>query len=146
VAEDDASQLLSDDDIQALLAQAQDNAQAPEPNAPGADAAPTGPDVGDAEPLALSELTDSPGAGQAAPARIDLLKEVGLNVKIELGRTEMFVEDVLKLAEGSVVTLDRLAGDPVDILVNDRPVAKGEVLVLNDNFCVRIAEILPSAD
>ena len=73
---------------------------------------------------------------------IDLLRDVDLNVKIELGRTKMLVEDVLKLAEGSVVELDKLAGDPVDVYVNDQLVARGEVLVLNDNFCVRINEIV----
>lgn len=73
---------------------------------------------------------------------IDLLKDVELNVKIELGRTKMFVEDVLKLSEGAVVELDKLAGDPVDILVNEKLVARGEVLVLNDNFCVRINQIV----
>jgi flagellar motor switch protein FliN/FliY len=54
----------------------------------------------------------------------------------------MLVEEVLKLGEGSVVELDKLAGDPVDVYVNDRFIARGEVLVLNDNFCVRINEIL----
>jgi flagellar motor switch protein FliN/FliY len=73
---------------------------------------------------------------------IDLLSDVNLNVKIELGRTRMLVEDVLKLADGAVIELDKLAGDPVDVYVNDRPVARGEVLVLNDNFCVRINEII----
>lgn len=73
---------------------------------------------------------------------IDLLRDVDLNVKIELGRARMLVEDVLKLGEGSVVELDKLAGDPVDVFVNDRLVARGEVLVLNDNFCVRINEIM----
>lgn len=78
---------------------------------------------------------------------IELLSDVNLNVKIELGRTRMLVEDVLKLSEGAVVELDKLAGDPVDVYVNDRHVARGEVLVLNDNFCVRINEILsPAAD
>jgi flagellar motor switch protein FliN/FliY len=77
-----------------------------------------------------------------APRGIDLLSDVNLNVKIELGRTRMLVEDVLKLSEGAVVELDKLAGDPVDVYVNDRPVARGEVLVLNDNFCVRINEII----
>lgn len=78
----------------------------------------------------------------AQVSSIDLLRDVDLNVKIELGRSRMLVEDVLKLAEGSVVELDKLAGDPVDVFVNDRLVARGEVLVLNDNFCVRINEIL----
>jgi flagellar motor switch protein FliN/FliY len=73
---------------------------------------------------------------------IDLLSDVNLNVKIELGRTRMLVEDVLKLNEGAVVELDKLAGDPVDVYVNDRHIARGEVLVLNDNFCVRINEII----
>jgi flagellar motor switch protein FliN/FliY len=73
---------------------------------------------------------------------IDLLSDVNLNVKIELGRTRMVVEDVLKLAEGAVVELDKLAGDPVDVYVNERHIARGEVLVLNDNFCVRINEII----
>ena len=78
----------------------------------------------------------------AQASSIDLLRDVELNVKIELGRSRMLVEDVLKLAEGSVVELDKLAGDPVDVFVNDRLVARGEVLVLNDNFCVRVNEIV----
>lgn len=73
---------------------------------------------------------------------IDILSDVQLNVKIELGRTRMLVEDVLRLTDGAVVELDKLAGDPVDIYVNDRHVARGEVLILNDNFCVRVSEIL----
>jgi flagellar motor switch protein FliN/FliY len=78
----------------------------------------------------------------AQVSSIDLLRDVDLNVKIELGRAKMLVEDVLKLTEGSVVELDKLAGDPVDVFVNDRLVARGEVLVLNDNFCVRVNEIV----
>jgi flagellar motor switch protein FliN/FliY len=78
----------------------------------------------------------------AQASSIDLLRDVELNVKIELGRSRMLVEDVLRLSEGSVVELDKLAGDPVDVFVNDRLVARGEVLVLNDNFCVRVNEIV----
>ncbi len=77
---------------------------------------------------------------------INLLHDVDLHVKIELGRTDMLVEDVLKLNEGSVVELDKLAGDPVDVYVNDRLVARGEVLVLNDCFCVRVSEILSDSE
>lgn len=89
----------------------------------------------------LPSLSPAMGGG-AGLASIDLLRDVELNVKIELGRSRMLVEDVLKLAEGSVVELDKLAGDPVDVFVNDRLVARGEVLVLNDNFCVRVNEIV----
>jgi len=92
----------------------------------------------DAEEYAEPEFApfpDSPGA------TIDMLDDVQLDVKIELGRTSMYIEEVLKLGEGSVVELDKLAGDPVDIYANGRLIARGEVLVLNDNFCVRINDI-----
>jgi len=95
---------------------------------------------GQPKPLSMPDFKSNQGTPM--PSGISLLSDVNLNVKIELGRTRMLVEDVLKLSEGAVVELDKLAGDPVDIYVNDRPVARGEVLVLNDNFCVRINEIL----
>jgi len=77
---------------------------------------------------------------------IELLRDVELDVKIELGRSRMLVDQVLRLGEGSVVELDKLAGDPVDVFVNNRLVARGEVLVLNDNFCVRINDIVTQDD
>ena len=86
---------------------------------------------------------------ETAPAdanRIELLSDVDLNVMIELGRTEMLVEDVLQLQSGSVVELDKLAGDPVDVIVNGQLVARGEVLVLNDTFCIRISEIVANLE
>ncbi len=84
----------------------------------------------------------SEAAFSAAPTGLEMLGDVDLHVAVELGRTEMLVEDVLKLSSGSVVELDKLAGDPVDVYVNQRLVARGEVLVLNDNFCIRISEII----
>jgi flagellar motor switch protein FliN/FliY len=77
---------------------------------------------------------------------IDMLGDVELDVTIELGRTQMLVEDVLRLGDGSVVELDKLAGDPVDVYVNGRLIARGEVLVLNDNFCIRVSEIIEDED
>lgn len=110
-----------------------------------ADSVPTGSDGAaaagfDGAPFELPSFQQVMQDAQASS--IDLLRDVELNVKIELGRSRMLVEDVLKLAEGSVVELDKLAGDPVDVFVNDRLVARGEVLVLNDNFCVRVNEIV----
>lgn len=100
----------------------------------------------DASPVAMPELQRPPApAGSpvpAAPGELNLLSDVNLHVTIELGRTRMLVEDVLRLGEGSVVELDKPAGDPVDVYVNDRHVARGEVLVVNENFCVRISEII----
>ena len=72
---------------------------------------------------------------------LDLLRDVELTVRIELGRTKMRLEDVLRLGQGAVVELDRLAGDPVDVYVNDRLIARGEVVVLNDKFAVRLTEV-----
>lgn len=86
-------------------------------------------------------LSDLSAAGTTAGG-LEMLGDVELDVSVELGRTEMLVEDVLRLSEGSVLELDKLAGDPVDVYVNQRLVARGEVLVLNDNFCIRISEIV----
>lgn len=113
-----------------------------EVNSPGAAPA-ASPAAESAAAFALPGFSDTPLGDK--PSNIDLLADVNLNVKIELGRTRMFVEDVLRLGEGSVVELDKLAGDPVDIYVNERHVARGEVLVLNDNFCIRINEIISPA-
>lgn len=92
-----------------------------------------------AVPFAPPALGD--GAAPSA-SDIDMLDDVELDVKVELGRAEMYIQDVLELGVGSVVELSKLAGDPVDVYVNDRLVARGEVLVLNDNFCVRVNDIL----
>ncbi|MCE2923974.1 MAG: flagellar motor switch protein FliN [bacterium] len=91
------------------------------------------------QPVSLPDFGGS--SSKSLPAGMELLSDIALNVRIELGRTKMLLEDVLKLGDGTVVELDKLAGDPVDIYVNDRPVARGEVLVLNDNFCIRISEV-----
>ncbi len=89
------------------------------------------------------KLVDFSGATPSTDnATIELIRDVELDLKIELGRTHMYLEDVLKLSKGAVVPLDKLAGDPVDIYVNGRLIARGEVLILNDNFCVRVAELV----
>lgn len=96
----------------------------------------------DGKPLELPDFDLSSVAG--AQHGLDMLADVQLDVRIELGRTRMLVEDVLRLNSGAVVELDKLAGDPLDVYVNDRLVARGEVLVLNDNFCIRVNEIIDS--
>ncbi len=91
-------------------------------------------------PFKLADFGGAPASTETAT--LDLLRDVELDLKIELGRTQMYLEDVLRLSKGAVVPLDRLAGDPVDIYVNGRLIARGEVLILNDNFCVRVAELV----
>ena len=103
------------------------------------------PELGSPSQFSFPDL--SSGGTRAADALpFSSLQDVELDLRIELGRTELLIDEVLKLREGSVVPLDKLAGDPVDILVNGQLVARGEVLVLNDNFCVRVAEILTPGD
>jgi flagellar motor switch protein FliN/FliY len=124
------------DDIQMLLAQAEQAIASVDQ--------PTDPGIPGLAPFALRDLAGAPASGDRAS--LELLSDVDLDLRIELGRTQMFLEDVLKLKRGSVVALDKLAGDPVDVFVNGRMVARGEVLVLNDNFCVRVTELVSGDD
>jgi len=119
------------DDIQLLLAQAEQALASINNPAP----TPAG-----AEVFRLDEFAGSPPSVEKAS--LDLLRDVELDLRIELGRTHMELEEVLKLRRGSVVALDKLAGDPVDVYVNGRLIARGEVVVLNDNFCVRVGELI----
>ena len=98
----------------------------------------------DVKPFHLADLSGSKPSNEKTS--LDLLRDVELELKIELGRTKMQLEEMMKLKSGSVVALDKLAGDPVDVYVNGRMVAKGEVLVFNDNFCVRVAELITGDD
>lgn len=120
-----------------------DAASAPAAFAPTSEPAPAEEIADLAGPLDAAPFTEPEFSDAGAPAvtSIDLLNDVRLDVKIELGRTNLYIEDVLKLGVGAVVELDKLAGDPVDIYISDRLIARGEVLVLNDNFCVRINDI-----
>ncbi len=123
------------DDIEYLLQQA-------ERALASVDAVPEGPPSG-VTAFRFQEFAGAPASSENAT--LDLIRDVELDLRIELGRTHLYLEDVLKLRRGSVVPLDKLAGDPVDIYVNGRLIARGEVLVLNDNFCVRVAELIAGA-
>jgi flagellar motor switch protein FliN/FliY len=96
--------------------------------------------AGGAQSFTFPDFTGAAPTTEAAT--LELMRDVELDLTIELGRTHMHLEDVLKLKQGAVVPLDKLAGDPADIYVNGRLIARGEVLVLNDNFCVRVAELI----
>jgi flagellar motor switch protein FliN/FliY len=102
-----------------------------------------GPPAGATGAFDLPEVDSPAPAGNepVAENQIELLKDVHVRVRVELGRGSMYLRDILRLANGSVVELEKLAGDPLDIYVNDRLIAKGEVLVLNENFCIRVTEI-----
>ncbi len=77
---------------------------------------------------------------------LDMLLDIPLQVTVELGRTKRSVKEILELSSGSIIELDKLAGEPVDILVNDRLIAKGEVVVIDENFGVRVTDIISQSD
>jgi flagellar motor switch protein FliN/FliY len=93
---------------------------------------------------ALSELPA--GARAGAPSSLDTLLDVSLPVAIEFGRTNMTVQEVLELGSGSVIQLDRMVGEPIDIFISDRKLAEGEVVVIGEHFGVRITRIISSPD
>ena len=81
-------------------------------------------------------------APAAQPENIDLLMDVPLEVTVELGRTSKSIKEILDFSPGTIIELNRLAGEPIDILVNGKFVAKGEVVVVEENFCIRVTEII----
>lgn len=154
----------SDEEIDSILREIGHEAEST--GSPGGEAAPATQDATNIDDL-LKELDEKdiapkppPAAGPApeavlapsAPVAVppektirqtpEMLHDVRVKVRIELGRSRMPISTILQLGPGSVVELDKLAGDPLNIYVNDALVARGEVLVLNDNFCVRITEVL----
>jgi flagellar motor switch protein FliN len=113
-------------------------AAAPAP-APGGNGGPA-PLPANVRPAHLPELTAAPTAQPGY--NIDLLLGVTLQVAVEIGRTTLPIRDVLALTPGSIIELDKLAGEKVDILINGRPIAQGEVVVVDENFGVRITDVV----
>lgn len=79
-------------------------------------------------------------------SRLELLLDVPLEITVELGRTRMTIQELLSLGPGSVVELGKVAGEPLDILVNDRLIARGEAVVVNDKFGVRITDVVSPSE
>tara|TARA_B100000378_G_scaffold94197_1_gene74415 strand:+ start:33 stop:443 length:411 start_codon:yes stop_codon:yes gene_type:complete len=94
------------------------------------------------------EVVDEEGSAETAgeesgePASLDLILDIPLAVTVELGRSKMLINDLLQLGQGSVVELTKLVGEPLEVLVNDKLVARGEVVVVNEKFGVRLTDIV----
>ena len=86
----------------------------------------------------MPEQQNTPTSGEDS---FELLLDVPLRVTVELGATRMRVQELLELGQGAIIELERLAGEPVDILVNERPVALGEVVVVNDRYAIRVVSV-----
>ena len=108
-------------------------------------------DAVDAEPQAEAvdyvpfEATVTPGAG-GVPAEVtddlERLRDVPVELAVEIGRTRMTIGETLALGPGSIITLNRLAGEPVDLLVNGKPIARGEVVVIDEEFGLRVTDVV----
>ena len=83
---------------------------------------------------------DSPGI--ESPVNMEFLLDIPLEVTVELGRTKMLINDMLKLGQGSVIELSKLAGESLEILANQKPIARGEVVVVNEKYGVRLTEVI----
>ena len=97
----------------------------------------------------MSEEATAPeggGTGKKGGADLDFILDIPLEISVELGRTSMLVNDLLQLGQGSVVELNKLAGEPMEILVNGKLVARGEVVVVNEKFGVRLTDIISPID
>ena len=147
--------------LQSLLSSASSSSQAPASNAAAANtnsaasggnsmaglvdnqAFDSGPQLGvqHAEFNSLMPASDVQGTGN-----IGLLMDVTMNMTVELGRATMTIRDILGLGEGSIIELQKLAGEPVDLLVNGKLIAKGEVVVIDENFGVRVTDIINPMD
>lgn len=97
------------------------------------------------EPFQFTELeSDEYGPNIDEKMNLDLLLDIPLEIVVELGRTKKKISEVLELTSGSIVELDKMAGEPVDVYVNNKLIAKGEVVVIEEHFGVRIKEICQS--
>ena len=107
--------------------------------------APQSPDeTGDTVPTGEKDADEGAGLGLSTTAtyNLELLMDVELDLSVSFGRTQLLLEDVLKLASGSIVELNRSATDPVDVLVNDAVIARGEVVVVEGNYGIRVTEVV----
>ncbi len=91
-------------------------------------------------------MAEEAQGNESAPRKLDMLLDVPLDLSVELGRARMSIQDLLNLSPGSVIELDKVAGEPLDFIVNGRLVARGEAVVVNDKFGVRITDIISPSE
>jgi flagellar motor switch protein FliN/FliY len=95
-------------------------------------------------PAEFSELKE--GGGKSGPSDLDFIMDIPLEVTVELGRTTMPIFDLLQLGRGSIVELSKVAGDPLEILVNNKLIARGEVVVVNEKFGIRLTDVVSTKE
>ena len=124
-----ANALLDDDDLIAI------------PPAPGAKS--KGDDY---QRAAFQDLQADPGAGHTEDTNLDVILDIPVTISMEIGRSRIAIRNLLQLNQGSVVELDRLAGEPMDVLVNGTLIAHGEVVVVNEKFGIRLTDVISPSE
>jgi len=104
----------------------------------------------DGESVGLSEFVDGESStgleGEAENVDLDMILDIPVTISMEIGRTQISIRNLLKLNQGSVVELDRLAGEPLDVLVNGTLIAHGEVVVVNEKFGIRLTDVITAME
>ncbi len=136
MADENGSQEVTDDDWGAAMAEQQKSETPAVPAGATSSAA--------VEATAFQEFSSSPRA--STPNDIDFILDIPVQLTVELGRTKIAIKNLLQLAQGSVVELDGLAGEPMDVLVNGCLIAQGEVVVVNDKFGIRLTDIITPSE
>ena len=93
-----------------------------------------------------NEMTDDADTSKALQIDVDVVQNVPVTISVEVGRAVLKIRDLIRLAQGSVVELDRMAGEPLDLLVNNTVVAQGEVVLVNDRYGIRLTRVVPASE
>jgi flagellar motor switch protein FliN/FliY len=133
------------DEIDAILKGAMNNSQQDADNIEPNEDETKSENQQDIESNNRSDEVDSAIMKNYSGTNIDILLDVPLEVSVELGRTKLVIKDLIQLGPGSIIELDKLIGEPVDLLVNDNLIARGEVVVFDENFGIRITDIVTPA-
>lgn len=100
----------------------------------------------DAQPADLEELSEDAPITGAEKKKLDTILDIPVTISMEVGRSEISIRNLLQLNQGSVVELDRVAGEPLDVLVNGTLIAHGEVVVINDKFGIRLTDVISQVE
>ncbi len=103
----------------------------------------SGREVTEVHPVRFGDLSPEPASGSGQ--NLELLLDVVVELSVEIGRARLTVEELMELRRGSVIELDKLAGEPADVLVNGKPIARGEIVLLDEKFGVKINDIVTRA-
>lgn len=93
-----------------------------------------------------NQKSDDLSSSHSGQINSDVLQNIPVTISVEVGRTSLKIRDLMRLTQGSVVELDRIAGEPLDLLVNDTLVAQGEIVLVNERYGVRLTSVIPAAD